>query len=154
VVVSVNTVPGNRELLPTRLLLFCKTCSHPFLQRLPRPIKWSHSVQIFGLKFSSNFSSRCVILFSMLVTSYQVHIFSSSFSDSLEWNTKWHTHTKPQKSSLPCSLHVLPFLYVQETKKMFTEWWQAVPRFNWMNTKRQRKGDAEKVFSLVPAASS
>ena len=81
-VVSVNTVPENRELLPTRLFFFCKTCSHPFLQHLSRLIRWSHSVQISRLKFSSNFSSRCVILFSMLVTSYQVRIFSSS---SFSW---------------------------------------------------------------------
>jgi hypothetical protein len=30
--------------------------------------------------------------------------------DSLGWNTKWHTHTKPQKNSLPCNLCVVPFL--------------------------------------------
>jgi hypothetical protein len=109
VVVSVNTVSGNRELLPTRLLFFerlflilsCSVCPDP--SNDPTQFRFPDwNFLRISLRVVS-FYSACLLLPIRSI------YFPPHCLDSLGWNTKWDTHTKPQKNSLPCNLCVLPF---------------------------------------------
>jgi len=152
VVVSVNIVPENRELLPTWLLFFvrlvlissCRVCPDP--SNDPNPFRFPdwHFLRI---------SLRVVSLHSSCLSLPIRSIYSPPHSlDSLGWNTKWHTHTKPQKNSLPSNLYVLPFFCrSKKPRKCSLNGDKHSPVLICWIRKDKEKGMQEK---LVPAESS